>query len=241
MGVFTKVKEWLLNNNTAGFTCDGCGREVFEYPSQRLCEHCQKTVFKNEKRQCEKCGRALRAEGLCLGCKKEPPAFERAVSPFIYHGDAARMINRFKQGERYLAAFFAEEMAKKLSELSFLEPPILVAVPITERKKKTRRFNQAEDLAKRIAALTGYEYAADVLVKIGDGDQKKRTAQERRERIRGSIRVRKRKLCDNRVVIVVDDIMTTGATGGECARILKNAGARAVYFVTACSLPQREE
>ena len=140
-----------------------------------------------------------------------------------------------------MAAYLAEEIWKVLDRLELIEPPLLVAVPTTEEKLYKRGYNPPEELAKELAKLTGYEFAEGVLVKFGDGDQKHRSSQEREKEIRGSIRVKKRKICKDRVILVVDDVMTTGATGKECARVLKNAGARSVYLVTACALPQKRE
>ncbi len=239
MRFFTKVKE-LFAHAMDGYTCDLCGREVFSYPSRRLCERCESKMIKNDGRTCEKCGRAMKAEGLCLACKTDPPEFSKAVSPLVYHDEAALLINRLKTGDRYLAAYFAEEMAKRLSALDFKEAPLLVPVPMTAEKRRKRGFNQSEELTKKLAELTGYPFETGVLIKTREGEQKRRSAKERREKIRGTIRVKMRKACVGRTILVVDDIMTTGATGGECARVLLNAGAKEVYFIVACSLPQRE-
>ena len=239
MRFFTKVKE-LFAHAMEGYTCDCCGREVFSYPSRRLCERCESKMIENDGRTCEKCGRAMKAEGLCLACKTDPPEFSKAFSPFVYHGEIAFLINRFKEGDKYLSSYFAEEMAKSLSELVFAEPPLLVPVPITIEKRKKRGFNQSEELVKKLAGLTGYPFETGVLVKVREGEQKRLSAKERREKIHGTIRVKMRKVCAGKTIVVVDDIMTTGATGGECARVLLNAGAKEVYFLTACSLPQRE-
>lgn len=239
MRFFTKIKE-LLAHAMEGYTCDDCGREVFDYPTHRLCESCENKIIKNSGRTCEKCGRAMRAEGLCLACKREPPEFVKAVSPLVYHDEAALLINRLKAGDKYLAAYFAEGMAKSLPALRLPEPPLIVPVPVTAAKRKQRGFNQSEELARKLAELTGYPLEEGMLIKARDGEQKHRTAKERREKIRGTIRVKLRKACANKTILVVDDIMTTGATGGECARVLLNAGAKAVYFIVACALPNRE-
>lgn len=66
-------------------------------------------------------------------------------------------------------------------------------------------------------------------------------AKERFENVRGAYRVHKRSVCENRTIVVFDDIMTTGATGDECARILAAAGAKRVIFVTATSVPAKKD
>ncbi len=239
MQFFTKVKE-LFIKATQGYACDDCGREVFSYPTPRLCERCESKMIKNSGRTCAKCGRAMKAEGLCLSCKNHPPEFVKACSPLVYHGEAALLINRLKTGEKYLAAYFAEEMATCLSAFSFADTPLLVPVPMTVEKRRERGFNQSEELVKKLAELTGYPIERGMLVKVRDGEQKHLDAKERREKIRGTIRVKMRKACAMKSILLVDDILTTGATGDECARVLLNAGAKEVYLLTACSLPQRE-
>ncbi len=239
MRFFTKVKELFLRAMEK-YSCDCCGREVFAYPARRLCERCEKRMTMNDGRTCFKCGRAMKAEGICLACKNEPPLFTKGFSPLVYHGESALLINRFKQGDRYLKSYFAEVMAKRLLAVPFDEPPLLVPVPITAEKRRKRGFNQSEELAVTLAKLTGYPVETGVLIKARDGEQKSLLAKERRERIRGTVRVKMRKVCAHKTVLVVDDIMTTGATGGECARVLLAAGAKEVYFIAACSLPHRE-
>lgn len=239
MSFLTKVKE-LFFRSTEGYACDACGREVFGYPFKRLCESCESKLIKNDGRTCGKCGRAMKAEGICLTCKTAPPEFAKARSPLVYHGDGALLINRLKAGKKYLASYFAEEMSACLPAFSYAEPPLLVPVPVTEEKRKKRGFNQAEELAKKLSELTGYLVENGMLVKVQDGEQKQLDAKSRHEKIRGTIRVKKRKACEGKTILLVDDILTTGATGSECARVLLNAGAKEVCLITACSLPHRE-
>ena len=87
------IREWIekLKDkwSSVGFTCDVCGREVFDYPSPRICSDCQKALLKNEGTVCERCGRATVTEGICTVCKAEMPAFDKGISAYVYHGEAA--------------------------------------------------------------------------------------------------------------------------------------------------------
>ena len=82
-----------------GYVCDNCGGEVFSYPAERFCARCEEKLQRNNGRNCEKCGRKTAAEGVCLLCKDELPKFAKGISTFVYEGECASLINRFKNGK----------------------------------------------------------------------------------------------------------------------------------------------
>ena len=237
-----------------GFACDACGKELFEYPKIRLCQECAEKMRYNDGRICPKCGRKTLAEGVCLSCKSRLPRFSRGISPFVYRGETAGLINRVKNGTPTLAYYFAECMAKRLvdeypsieqfRQEEGTEPLLFVAVPLTKERLRERGFNQAEELAKTICLRlqeAGYFVCleSDLLEKKKDTAQQKHMGyQARRKNVEGAYHVHKRKVCQGRTIVLVDDIMTTGATGSECAARLLGAGAKEVIFLVAASLPE---
>ncbi|MBO4940464.1 MAG: ComF family protein [Clostridia bacterium] len=260
-----RIREWLeklrKKSDAIGYTCDGCGAEVFEYPQKRLCNECVLSLQRNEKHRCPKCGRQTIIDGVCLLCKRHAPAFTRGVSPFVYQGNAASLINRIKNGNRRLAYYFGEEMAKTLMEEfpklerykvgryalneENAEKPILVLfVPATHKSQKERGYNQARDLAESVFAclkIQGYavEIDADVLQKRKETPQQKHMHfHERMENVSGAYHVHKRAVCKDRTIVLVDDIMTTGATGDEIAKRLLGAGAKEVLFLVGTAMPE---
>ena len=240
MGLLEKLRALFARR---GYTCDGCGAEVFDYPNNRLCELCSSAMPKNDGKVCKKCGRKAFSEGVCLTCKRQMPEFTLGISPFLYEGLAASLINRFKNGERYLQNFFAEEMLKSLREKRTAEEIknyLLVFVPMTKEKELKRGYNQARELAAVISKELGIAIDEEILIKTREtGEQKKLSYKERAENLKGAYRVRKRKALKGKTILLIDDIITTGSTGSECARVLKNAGARDVIFLTAASVPDR--
>ena len=232
-----------------GYTCDCCGREVFDYPQNRLCESCG-IELKNIERTCPKCGRKTAAEGVCLECKARMPQFLFAVSALAYEGGAASMINRFKNGEKYLAYFFAERLEALISarfraENIDLHECLFTCVPDRKEDRKNRKdryYNPAEVLAKTACERLNAAFYGEMLVKSRETrPQKKMTRTERFENVRGAYRVHERAKCKGRTVAVFDDILTTGATGDECARILLAAGASRVIFITAVSVAEKAQ
>ena len=243
-----KIRDFFKEH---GFVCDGCGAEIFDYPAHRLCESCEEKMRKNDGRTCPKCGRKTVAEGVCLSCKSCLPRFTRGYSHFVYRGETAAFINRIKNGNPALAPYFAERMAERLIEERqdlerFLsgESLLIVPVPLTEERLRARGYNQAEELVdtlyKRLKERGyGVELDAEILQKTRETAQQKHMGRKaRQENVAGAYHVHKRKECRDRTIVLVDDIMTTGATGSECAARLFGAGAKEVIFLVAASLPE---
>lgn len=251
--LFKKLRAYSSKH---GYTCDACGKEVFSYPQERLCATCNQSLLRNDNRICDKCGRKTIAEGICLNCKKHPPAFTKGFSPFVYKGETASLINRVKNGKRRLGYFFGEAMAEyflasypKVTQFSIEQtetaPLLLLPVPMSEQDRKIRGYNQAVDLAEVIQeklTKAGFrvQLGENVLLKIKNTPpQKQRSFFERRENLKGAFHVHKRTECKGRVILLIDDIMTTGATADECTERLLGAGAKEVLFLTATALPEQ--
>lgn len=204
-------------------------------------------MWANNGKTCIKCGRSTRADGVCLTCKSRLPRFTKGFSPFVYRGESAALINRVKNGNPVLAAYFGEKMAahflqsKEAAEGNFL----LLPVPLSEQRKRERGYNQAEELAyflRKTLMKEGVkaEYRTDVLQKRKDTlPQKEMGIGGRAKNVEGAYHVHLRTVCRGKTVLLVDDIMTTGATGSECAARLLAAGAKKVYFLCAASLPEQ--
>lgn len=243
------IKRYENYRASHGYTCDCCGREIFTYPQNRLCATCGNEL-KNIERYCPKCGRKTVAEGVCLECKARMPQFEFAISALSYESLAASMINRFKNGEKYLAYFFAERLAPLISArfaAKNLDSGECLFTCVPDRKedrkfRRERRYNPAEVLAERTCELLGVAFEREMLVKSQETrQQKKMSKSERFENVRGAYRVHERAKCRGKIVAVFDDILTTGATGDECARILLSAGASRVIFITAASVAEKKQ
>ena len=241
--IFEKLRE---NASEHSCTCDGCGDEIFTYPRDRLCESCYGRIIKNEKLTCEKCGRATKTVGVCLDCKSQLPRFSVGVSAFVYKGYVCSLLNRLKNGDRYLSYFFGEALAEKyLQRFQDCADVIVVCVPLTKEKQKLRGYNQAEEIVKTFLpcvekAGIRIEYDGEILQKRREAlSQKSLTKAERMKNVEGLFHVHKRTACKDKIIVLIDDIMTTGATGSECAKLLLGAGAKEVRFLSCASLKER--
>ncbi len=212
------------------FTCDVCGREVFL--NERICAPCLCTLpFQTT--VCPFCGRRVREEGVCLECKAKPLGVRKARSVFSHDGDAARLVIRFKRGEKYLCRTLGD-LLLPLVEKEFPDADAVVFVPMTKKAERKRGFNQSRLLAERVAR-EGRELLDVVSKNKESSSQKALTRREREENLVGCFHVFDRKAVRGRHILIVDDILTTGATVSELAGALRRAGAAEVDAVTVTS------
>ncbi|MGN0804208.1 MAG: ComF family protein [Candidatus Coproplasma sp.] len=214
------------------FTCLLCDKEVFE--GEDFCEDCKNSIPLNNGATCPVCGRRTKTEEICLECKNSLPVFDKAISPLIYKDGARKLVLRFKRGKAYLKEFFAEKMVKKLS--LFDDADALCAVPMTKRAQRRRGYNQAELIAKEISKTTGLPYLKSAVVKNkATSAQKELSRKERAENLKGCFTA-DRRMVKGKKIVVIDDVLTTGATADAICRELKKKGAEKVYFLTATSV-----
>lgn len=228
-----KGKEY---DDTHNFTCDVCGGEVFA--NERVCASCKKRLPWNNAEICPYCGRRVGEPGICLECKAELLKTDRARSLFLHEGEAARLVLRFKNGQRYLARTLAG-LILPLCEAEFAETDALVYVPMTPRAERKRGYNQSRLLAERLSEMLGIPCLGCVEKRRETAAQKTLGRRERAENLRGCFHVTDRKILKHRNILIVDDTMTTGATASELADCLKRAGAKSVCLVTVTGVEKK--
>jgi ComF family protein len=184
--------------------------------------------------------------GECQACCEYPPSFDRAVSYGEYDAGLRDLIHLLKY-ERVLPAArpLGRLLARSIEHLRLSadgSPAVLVPVPLHSSKRRERRFNQAEVIA-RVALKhlpDGFELDRHVLVR--QRETRSQVGLDREARIanmHGAFRVVAPERIAGRTVIVVDDVMTTGTTVSECARMLKRAGAQRVFAATVARTLKR--
>lgn len=150
---------------------------------------------------------------------------------FKYKGNIRNLILNFKFFNKYyLGKVFSKIMLKNeklCGNLKFYD--IIIPVPMHKIKKCERGYNQAELLAEDLAKNLGLYYNNNILIKVvNNKKQSSLSEKERYENIKNVFKIQKSDKINNKKIILVDDICTTSATLEECAKILKQAGARKV-------------
>jgi ComF family protein len=173
------------------------------------------------------------------------PHFERALSYGDYSGNLRGLIHLLKYESVLPAAnVLGQMLARAVKELiSGREAlhPILVPVPLHRTRHRWRGFNQAELIARHTAKLLALEVSTAVLVRRRDTvSQVGLNREERIANMSDAFRVPHKDVVKDRTIILVDDVMTTGATLSECARVLKKAGAKQVLAATVARAMQND-
>lgn len=187
---------------------------------------------------CARCGAPFAVdygEGAeCPACVADPPAFGRARAAFVYDDASYRLVVSFKHSDRTeLAPLFAPLIVRAAAPL-MQSDTVFVATPLHRRRLIARRFNQAALLAGGAARISGRPVLYDALVRVrATAPQKQLSAAARKTNVAGAFAApaERRASFAGRHVILVDDVLTTGATLSACARTLKRAGARSVDAV----------
>lgn len=197
--------------------CVFCHAFLPLHSESAVCEHCQKSL------------QHFRGEG-------KAEFVERIAAPFRYENDIRESIHRYKFGGRdHYAKTYAAYMADSLRE-SHMEFDILSYVPLHSKRKRSRGYDQAQLLAVELGKLLGVE-AKPLLKKVRNAAPQsgKSSAAERRANISGCYALLDGAEVEDRRILLVDDVFTTGATLSECARVLLMAGAEEVSAVTVAN------
>lgn len=211
--------------------CIMCDIEIFD---GELCSDCLKSLSFNDGEGCPKCGRKTAKSEICIECKAHMPPYNRAMSPLVYEGGSVELVGAFKNGRPYIAKYLSSLMVAKLQGIPRADG--IVCVPMTDRALRVRGYNQSELLAKHLSMATGVPVLHRAVVKIKDTPaQKELTRVERLKNLQSCFKADKKQV-KGKALIVIDDVMTTGATAESMAQTLKNAGACAVFVITAASV-----
>ncbi|MFZ5719325.1 MAG: ComF family protein [Pseudomonadota bacterium] len=185
-----------------GPVCDGCGAPFDYDPGER-----------------------------CAACLAKPRAFDAARAACLYDETSRDPILKLKHADRLdLAPLFARWLSRSARAL-IEEADAIAPVPLHPFRLLRRRYNQAAEIARPLCALTGTPYLPDALVRRRvTASQGGKSGSGRRRNVAGAFEVSasKRKHVEGLRILLVDDVLTTGATAEGCARALKSAGAARV-------------
>jgi len=209
---------------------------------ERFCSACHAALTADRQPTCPRCASTIGPfvaldDGRCNQCRTASFHFDRALRLGPYEGLLRELIRRLKHGggellPELLSDLWAEHAEQRLRELA---ADVVVPVPLHWRRRWSRGYNQSETLARGLASRLGLPCRPRWLRRARfTADQTRQTAAARRDNVRNAFLVRPGAALQQRSVLLVDDVMTTGSTASEAARALCTAGAaRVVVAVLA--------
>ena len=220
------------------YTCNNCGVEIFN--GGYFCSDCEKIIKEIKVNKCDHCGRiTFYPVNYCDSCIEKNINFDKARSVYDYVYPINGLIKNFKyNGKRYLAEVFASKL-KTLYLNEFETVDAIVFVPMTDERLNERGYNQAEILANELSNLINVPVLNNALKKTRETPrQANLTKAERRSNLQKSFTAYTAEVKD-KSLLLVDDVLTTGATADIIAGILKKKGATKVIVYTIASVQSK--
>jgi ComF family protein len=231
----TNIQDWLLPR-----LCPGC--HDWAGPGRILCRGCEHSLPRLGN-SCPRCANPYNHEnvaGPCGMCQRHPPTFARAIALYRYEPPVDHFIRELKfRRQLGMARLFGERLAERLLPES-QRPDLILPVPLHARRLRHRGYNQALEIARPVARCLGVELDISGVERIRDtAPQTQLSPTERRRNLDGAFRAKHD--YSGLSVALVDDVMTSGHTADNLARILLHAGANDVQvWVAARTLPFRK-
>ena len=226
--------------------CAGCGERMSAFIdnySQALCSDCRTRWERLKRRACSKCGRE-NAE--CLCSVRNLKVRVLSIVKFGEEGSADRFIYALKNRRNKIYFDFAiDELYKRLRKEEMLRlddfsDAIFTNVPRNHKTKSSVGFDHAELMARGVASKMNAEYLPLIHRHLGGRAQKKLDANKRSENVKGIFVFNEKMNIYGKAVVLIDDVITTGATISECVRAIRAGGAKEIIILSLARTPKEK-
>lgn len=220
-----KLKSWILDLVFPKF-CLSCHKEA-----DWLCGSCKEQIIQVKTQICPNCARVSSQGKYCPKCRKGHSLTGILVSTYFEEGPVRELIHNFKYNHVLeIGDFLGEIMVQTLKEnLAISSDFIITAVPLHWLRKSSRGYNQSEILGQMVAKKLKLPYQNLLIKKRKTERQVGLKGKERRENLQNIFALIEGENIVGKTIILVDDITTTGTTLNECAKVLKENGAKRVW------------
>ena len=223
--------------------CHMCGRFFSPHedhpPPKHLCSDCRATLSPVTHPMCTICGLPFAPstgqDHLCENCLRKTPWFDLVRAPYLYTGRLREAIHRFKyRSEAHLISSLGPLLSTFAREwIPDSRNSLTIPVPLHRRRLRARGFNQSLLLARVISSGLGTRLDYKSLMRRRHTRaQTGLSKEERRKNVRDAFSVMNPEIIEDKAILLVDDVLTTGHTLNECAKTLKKSGARVVICLT---------
>lgn len=208
--------------------CLFCNADIPDHDKQVYCSSCETTAPFNRGKRCKICDCEMESDGdVCDGCLEYKKHFDKAVAPMKYEGPAKALILKLKNDNAaYLAPDMARLMSDRLNQESF-SFDLIIPVPLSQKSLAKRKYNQSQLLADELGKIFDKPVDDSVLIKIKETKhQKNLNISQRKTNLHGAFKIQNKRAVFGKNVLLVDDVVTTGATANECSSVLKKYAKR---------------
>ena len=226
--IYNKITDMLFPKN---YKCIFCNNEIFDENKFCTCMECDKTLPKIEGKTCLKCGSKIKSlSDFCIKCKDNVRFFDQAKAPFQYEEPVSNMIKRLKTNNaRYLAEPLAQYLSECFKKTDWQVDCIMYAPMFPDKERKVG-FNHAKLLASFLSENINVPIDNNLHKIKNTLKQTEVDCMTRQSNLDNAFRYKGN--LKNKNVLLVDDVMTTGATVNTIAYELKSKGARKVFVLT---------
>ena len=229
--IVNKVLDVIYPKN---LTCVFCGDEIFDENRYCTCKNCKESLPTIFGKICEKCGEPLEnMASFCENCKNGKHFYTKSRSAFVYEGCVSSGILNFKfHNGQYYSKPFANYLADLYKDQKY-NCDLIIPVPIHVTRLKERGYNQSELLAKDLGEIINLPVDTKSLTKVKKTkNQAELDFKQRHSNLEKAFKVTNKKQIKDKIILLIDDVYTTGSTIDECAKELTKAGAKSVYALT---------
>ncbi len=206
---------------------------------QLLCDECYHKIHFIQAPKCYWCSVPLPIETdtgekmLCAKCLSKRPLYDMARSVFVYDHFSRLLILKFKYYDRNDLRHILVHYLLKAGNDLFDKTDLVIPVPMFWLRRLKRQYNQSSVLAELLAKKIHKPYYPDVLYRTHHTEtQTHKTSKERKQNLKDAFQARHVELIQGKRILLIDDVLTTGATAESCTKVLKKNGAKAVYVLT---------
>lgn len=217
--------------------CIACGKPIKKESKMALCSECRTKMLEELPERCMRCAHFTDRSSIyfCEHCASSKLRYDRGAAAVVYTEQARKIIYGLKYGGKgYLAkniAFIMSDAVKSIGEYD-----IIIPVPMHKSKRASRGFCHTTLISKAIGEIEGKPVSCRNLIRVKKtGAMSGLTPEERKRNIKGAFDILDVEEIRGKRVLLIDDLITTGSTAEECARVLKNSGAEKVYLAVFSS------
>lgn len=222
--------------------CKKTVQKCVEIQGVEICPACYQALPHNTN-ACSRCALPLADDAnatLCGRCIKKRPVFDYSKSIFRYEDDIIHLIHQIKFAEKIsYTKSIGKILLKTVVEEILPEqgrPDCIIPVPLHNKRLRQRGYNQSTEISRVVSKATGISIAHDAVIrKCSTQKQTGLTAKERRKNIKGAYRVNN--VAAYKHVLIVDDVVTTGSTVNELAKVLKRSGVEYIGVLSIARAP----